>query len=126
GSAHARPPGERLQPSHAAGAGLPGHPARQVARRGRPAMRLLDSPLVRSVHGVPPTIRLDELLAAVGGRLQGPTAVTSITGASVDSRRTTPGSCYVALRGDRVDGHRFVVDALRAGAVAALVNRPVA
>ena len=32
-------------------------------------------------------------------------------GASVDSRRVTPGSIYVALRGERVDGHRFVVDA---------------
>jgi UDP-N-acetylmuramoyl-tripeptide--D-alanyl-D-alanine ligase len=74
---------------------------------------------------VPPTIRLDELLAAAGGRLQGPTSVTSILGASVDSRHVTPGSCFVALRGERVDGHRFVVDALRAGAAAALVDRPV-
>jgi UDP-N-acetylmuramoyl-tripeptide--D-alanyl-D-alanine ligase len=74
---------------------------------------------------VPPTIRLDELLAAVGGRLQGPTAVTTVTGASVDSRRITPGSCYVALRGERVDGHAFVLEAVRAGAVAALVDRPV-
>jgi len=74
---------------------------------------------------VPPTIRLDELLAAVGGRLQGPASPSSITGASVDSRRVTPGSIYVALRGERVDGHAFVVDALRAGAAAALVERPV-
>jgi UDP-N-acetylmuramoyl-tripeptide--D-alanyl-D-alanine ligase len=74
---------------------------------------------------VPSTIRLDELLAAVGGRLDGPTSVTAIDGASVDSRRVTPGSLYVALRGERVDGHQFVVEALRAGAVAALVERPV-
>jgi UDP-N-acetylmuramoyl-tripeptide--D-alanyl-D-alanine ligase len=32
---------------------------------------------------------------------------------------------YVALRGERVDGHLFVADALRAGAAAALVERPV-
>jgi UDP-N-acetylmuramoyl-tripeptide--D-alanyl-D-alanine ligase len=88
-------------------------------------MRLLDSPGFRSVPGVPPTIQLDDLLAAVGGRLQAPTSVTEIVGASVDSRRIVPGSCYVALRGERVDGHRFVTDALRAGAVAALVDRPV-
>lgn len=75
--------------------------------------------------GVSPTIHLDDLLAAVGGRLQGPTSVTEIAGASVDSRRIVPGSCYVALRGERVDGHAFVTDALRAGAVAALVDRPV-
>ncbi|MGQ0608005.1 MAG: UDP-N-acetylmuramoyl-tripeptide--D-alanyl-D-alanine ligase [Chloroflexota bacterium] len=74
---------------------------------------------------MPPTIRLDDLLAATRGRLQRPTSVTSITGASVDSRRVTHHSCYVALTGERVDGHRFVLDALRAGASAALVDRPV-
>jgi UDP-N-acetylmuramoyl-tripeptide--D-alanyl-D-alanine ligase len=88
-------------------------------------MTLLDSPVVRSVVRVPPTIRLDELLAATGGHLAGPTSVDSVIGASVDSRRVTAGSCYVALRGERADGHAFVLDALRAGAVAALVERPV-
>ena len=88
-------------------------------------MRLLDSPVVRSVVRVPFPIRIDELLAAVGGRLDGPTSVTTFDGASVDSRRVTPGSLFVALRGERVDGHRYVIDALRAGAVAALVERPV-
>ena len=88
-------------------------------------MRLLDSPVVRSLVRVPSTIRIDELLAAVGGRLDGPTSVTTVHGASVDSRRVTPGSIFVALRGERVDGHRYVMDALRSGAVAALVERPV-
>ncbi len=89
-------------------------------------MTLLDSPVVRSVVRVPPTIPLDDLLAAVGGRLLAPTSTSvEVRGASVDSRRVTPGSIYVALRGERVDGHAFVADALRAGAVAALVERPV-
>lgn len=90
-------------------------------------MTLVDSPVVRSVVRVPPTIPLDDLLAAVGGRLQDPVDASAVLvrGASVDSRRVTPGSIYVALRGERVDGHAFVADALRAGAVAALVERPV-
>lgn len=89
-------------------------------------MTLLDSPVVRSVVRVPPTISLDDLLAAVGGRLLGPTSASvDVRGASVDSRRVTPGSIYVALRGERVDGHAFVADALRAGAAAALVERAV-
>ncbi len=87
-------------------------------------MRLLDSPAVRSLVCVPPTIPLDDVLAATGGRLERPTSVTSITGASVDSRRVTPDSCFVALNGERVDGHDFVAAALRAGAIAALVDRP--
>jgi len=74
---------------------------------------------------VPPTIGLDELLTAVGGRLSGSTSVTSFSGASVDSRHVAPSSLFVALRGERADGHDHVVDALRAGASVALVERPV-
>jgi UDP-N-acetylmuramyl pentapeptide synthase len=70
---------------------------------------------------VPPTIPIDELLAAVGGRLQGPTDVTGIAGAAVDSRHVEPGNLFVALTGERTDGHRFVADAFAAGASAALV-----
>jgi UDP-N-acetylmuramoyl-tripeptide--D-alanyl-D-alanine ligase len=86
---------------------------------------LLDSPVVRSVVRVPPTIRLDDLLTVVNGRLQGPTSVATFSGASVDSRAVTPGTLFVALRGEHTDGHRFVADALRAGAAAALVDRPI-
>ena len=89
-------------------------------------MRLLDSPLVRHAQEEASTIRLDDLLAAVGGRLIGSgEPAVSIDGASVDSRHVTPGSIFVALAGERTDGHAFVADALRAGAVAALVERPV-
>ncbi|HEX5041117.1 MAG TPA: UDP-N-acetylmuramoyl-tripeptide--D-alanyl-D-alanine ligase [Candidatus Limnocylindria bacterium] len=89
-------------------------------------MRLLDSPLVRHAQEEAATIRLDDLLAAVGGRLIGSGAsAVPISGASVDSRNVTPGSIFVALHGERVDGHAFVANALRAGAVAAIVERPV-
>ncbi|HET7520879.1 MAG TPA: UDP-N-acetylmuramoyl-tripeptide--D-alanyl-D-alanine ligase [Candidatus Limnocylindria bacterium] len=74
---------------------------------------------------MPPPIALDELLAATGGRLLGPTRVTSFSGAAVDSRHVTPGCCFVALRGERVDGHAYVAEALRNGASVALVERPV-
>jgi len=50
-------------------------------------------------------------------------AETLIRGAAVDSRRVRPGDLFVALPGDRVDGHRFVSAALEAGASAALVQR---
>jgi len=74
---------------------------------------------------VPPTIRIEDLLAVTNGRLVAPTAVPGFAGASVDSRRIVPGSLFVALRGERQDGHTFVASALRAGAVGALVARPV-
>src|ERR671915_1963965 len=89
-------------------------------------MTLLDSAEARSGVRVPPTIRLEDLLAATGGGVQGTAPASfSFIGASVDSRRTRPGSIFVALRGEHADGHAFVTDALRAGAVAALVERPV-
>ena len=88
-------------------------------------MRLLDSPGATAGSRVPPSIRLDDLLAATGGRLIGPTTVTSFSTAAVDSRTVTPGCLFVALRGERVDGHRFVAEAVRHGAAVALVERPV-
>jgi UDP-N-acetylmuramoyl-tripeptide--D-alanyl-D-alanine ligase len=74
---------------------------------------------------VPPSIRLDDLLAATGARLLGPTSVTTFATAAVDSRNVVPGCCFVALRGERTDGHRFAVDAVRAGATVLIVERPV-
>lgn len=89
-------------------------------------MRLVDSPGTTTGSRVPPSIRLEDLLAATGGRLIGPTTISTFRGAAVDSRNVTPGCCFVALRGERVDGHAFVDDALRAGASVLLVARPVA
>ncbi|MDD3763203.1 MAG: UDP-N-acetylmuramoyl-tripeptide--D-alanyl-D-alanine ligase [Nevskiales bacterium] len=45
------------------------------------------------------------------------------TRVEIDSRRVEPGDLFVALRGDRFDGHGFVAKAKAAGAVAALVER---
>ncbi len=47
------------------------------------------------------------------------------TGITWDSREVQPGDVYLALPGARVDGHDFVETALRAGAIVALVMRPI-
>lgn len=46
-----------------------------------------------------------------------------ITGVSTDSRSTVAGDLYVALVGERFDGHDFIAQAQAKGAVAALVQR---
>ena len=46
-------------------------------------------------------------------------------GAAIDSRRVEGGELFFALPGERTDGHRFVADALAAGAAAAVVAVPV-
>ncbi len=88
-------------------------------------MRLLDSADPSAGSSVPPSIRLDDLVAATGARLLEPTSVTSFATAAVDSRNVVPGCCFVALRGERTDGHRFAADAVRAGATVLIVERPV-
>lgn len=47
-------------------------------------------------------------------------------GVSTDSRSVSEGDIYVALVGDRFDGHDFVADAFSKGAAAAVVSRPAA
>lgn len=47
------------------------------------------------------------------------------TNISIDSRTIRPGDVFVALKGERFDGHAFVQTALEAGAVAAIVSDPV-
>jgi len=88
-------------------------------------MRLIDSPPKAAGHRVPAPIRIADLLAATGGRLLAPTSVPSFRLAAVDSRRVVPGCLFVALRGERDDGHRYVAQAVRAGATAVLVERQV-
>ena len=74
---------------------------------------------------MPPSIRIEDLVAVTNGRLVAPTAVHDFAGASVDSRRILPGSLFVALAGERQDGHSYVPAAFRAGAVGALVAHPI-
>lgn len=43
---------------------------------------------------------------------------------SIDSRRIRPGQCFVAIKGERFDGHDFVDEALRKGAAVVIHSRP--
>lgn len=49
----------------------------------------------------------------------------TITGLATDSGAVRPGDLFIAIKGERVDGHDFIPQALAAGAVAALVEKPV-
>lgn len=44
----------------------------------------------------------------------------AFTGVTIDSRRARPGELFVALRGERYDGQRFLTDAVEAGVTGAV------
>jgi UDP-N-acetylmuramoyl-tripeptide--D-alanyl-D-alanine ligase len=73
-------------------------------------------------------LTLDNVIHALGGerhlrRHAGqPVEISKVV---VDSRLVVPGSLFVALEGEHADGHVYVGDAMRRGAVAAIVERDI-
>ncbi|NYE38485.1 UDP-N-acetylmuramoyl-tripeptide--D-alanyl-D-alanine ligase [Nocardioides cavernae] len=65
---------------------------------------------------------LAEIAEVVGGVAHGDAVVTG--GAFIDTRTPEPSGLFVAIAGERVDGHDFVAAAGAAGAVAVLGSRP--
>jgi len=66
---------------------------------------------------------LSSLAAASGARLEGAADGVALTGVAVDSRNVREGNLFVAIRGARVDGHEFAVQAAGRGARALLAER---
>ncbi|MEO0699870.1 MAG: Mur ligase domain-containing protein, partial [Pseudomonadota bacterium] len=62
------------------------------------------------------------IAAATGGT---PSADFEASGVEMDSRDVKPGDLFVALKGEAMDGHRFIPMAFEKGAVAAITDRPV-
>ncbi len=67
-----------------------------------------------------------ELAGILGGQLTGEgDGGVEIGSVTADSRMVGPGSLFVALAGERADGHDYVPGAMRAGAAGCLTARPV-
>lgn len=64
--------------------------------------------------------------SATGGRLTAGSADQTFGAVSIDSRTLPPGALFVAIRGDRFDGHAFVGAAIARGAGGVLVSEPIA
>ena len=70
-------------------------------------------------------VRVAEVAAVLGAALASsdPAGAELVTDVTADSRQAGPGTLFVALPGERVDGHDYVGRAAAAGAVAAVVAR---
>ena len=72
--------------------------------------------------GRSPMMGLDEAAGAVGGQARG---AARFGGVTTDSRAVDAGDLFVALVGESFDGHDYVAEAVRRGAVAAVVSRRI-
>jgi len=71
-------------------------------------------------------LTLAEIATATGGRLHRATGAETVTGSvEFDSRRVAAGGLFVAVPGERVDGHDFAAGAVASGAVGVLAAREV-
>src|SRR5438067_1355967 len=62
-----------------------------------------------------------QVAIAVGGAVVAGDRETALAGVSTDSRSTAKGNLFVALTGEKFDGHEYVGNAAWKGAAAALV-----
>ncbi len=81
-------------------------------------------PSVPTPPDAAPALTADDLVRLTGGRLLA-RSERRIRGAAVDSRLVGPGQLFVALPGERTDGHLHLDDAVRRGAAALLVTRGI-
>jgi UDP-N-acetylmuramoyl-tripeptide--D-alanyl-D-alanine ligase len=69
---------------------------------------------------------LEEVAALTGGSLAKGEGKTRVSGVVHDTRNVRKGDLFVAIVGERLDGHRFLKKAAAKGAKAAVVSRRVA
>ena len=73
-------------------------------------------------------MRIQDIVTACDGTLlnAGQSECPEIYGGQVDSRKIEAGNLFFAMPGERVDGHDYVNKAFALGAVAAVVEHPIA
>lgn len=71
------------------------------------------------------TLTAGEIALLVGGEIYCDKDLLVSKAPVFDSRNATPGSIFLALKGDFADGHDFAADAYRAGAMFSLTSRRI-
>jgi UDP-N-acetylmuramoyl-tripeptide--D-alanyl-D-alanine ligase len=73
------------------------------------------------------TLSLEQLISAINGQIhpQGQISAGTFESVQLDSRNCRPGDLFWAVHGENQDGHNFIADAIKRGAVAAVVSQPL-
>ena len=69
--------------------------------------------------------KLEEIVLATGGILLQGASSRMVTGITIDSRKLKSGELFLALKGERFNGHSFVTEAVSSGAAAVLVMEDI-
>ncbi len=69
------------------------------------------------------TWTLADLAQATTGQIVQGDPALRVVGITIDSRHVQPGEAFVAIQGTRLDGHRFLDEAVQQGAAAVIVSR---
>ncbi|MBS1721865.1 MAG: UDP-N-acetylmuramoyl-tripeptide--D-alanyl-D-alanine ligase [Armatimonadetes bacterium] len=70
-------------------------------------------------------VTVEDFASACGGSLVGVAPYQLITGFALDSRDVEIGDLFLAIKGDRHDGHDFAAQVVAMGATAVMAERPV-
>ncbi|NLH96479.1 MAG: UDP-N-acetylmuramoyl-tripeptide--D-alanyl-D-alanine ligase [Clostridiaceae bacterium] len=68
-------------------------------------------------------LMIDEIMEATHGKILGGDSRVMVADISTDSRKISPGSLFIALKGEKFDGNDFIADAFANGAAAAMTDR---
>ncbi len=67
-------------------------------------------------------ITIEDLFNIPSAEIYNPDAYKSLSTVEIDSRKVKRGSLFVAIKGEKFDGHDFILDALKKGAAAVIID----
>src|SRR3989339_823561 len=67
-------------------------------------------------------ITIEDLFNIASAVIYNPDAFKPVSNVEIDSRRVKKGCLFVAIKGEKYDGHDFILDALKKGAKAVVID----